>query len=60
MPQGPSIKKVVTSLLPLRHGTIRIGTQEVEAEPVLTEIAKDILKDLGHERCATQVGCTEF
>lgn len=46
---GISLKKIVRALRPLRHVTIRIGDQQLEAGPVIPDQVADLLSALeGH------------
>ncbi len=43
-----SLKKLIQTLRPLRHVTIRIGNQQLDAEPTIPTHAATILNKLGH------------
>lgn len=45
---GTSIKKIIHTLRPLRHVTIQIGDQHLEAEPTITDDISQLLHALGH------------
>ena len=45
---GVSLKKIIRTVRPLRHATIRIGDHHLEAEPHIPTHAADILTTLGH------------
>ena len=45
---GASLKKIIRTLRPLRHVTIRIGDQHLEAEPDIPDRAAELLTSLGH------------
>lgn len=45
---GASLKKIIQTLRPLRHITIRIGDQHLEAEPAIPNNVADLLTTLGH------------
>lgn len=45
---GTSLKKLIHTLRPLRHVTIRIGHHQLEAEPTIPHNATQILNALGH------------
>lgn len=46
---GQSLKKIITSLWPLRHVTIRLATgHQLDAEPAITADTAEMLQRLGH------------
>ncbi|MDO5092534.1 MAG: IS1634 family transposase [Propionibacteriaceae bacterium] len=45
---GASLKKIIHTLRPLRHVTIRIGGQQLQAEPPIPNRAAELLQSLGH------------
>lgn len=45
---GVSLKKIIQTLRPLRHVTIRIGDQHLEAEPTIPNNIAELLTTLGH------------
>lgn len=45
---GVSLKKIIRTLRPLQHVTIRIGDQQLEAEPATPDPVTEILDALGH------------
>lgn len=45
---GTSLKKIIQTLQPLRHVTIRIGDQHLEAEPTIPNNVAELLTTLGH------------
>jgi hypothetical protein len=45
---GWSIRKIVRALRPLRHVTIRLGDQQLQAHPPIPDDTAQILNALGH------------
>lgn len=45
---GWSIRKIIRSLRPLRHVTISIGDQQLQASPSIPADTAEMLRDLGH------------
>ena len=45
---GISLKKIIRTLRPLQHVTIRIGNQQLQAEPPIPDRAAKLLQSLGH------------
>lgn len=45
---GPSLKKIITLLKPLRKVTINVGGYELVADPEIPETVRQILNNLGH------------
>lgn len=45
---GWSIKKLIQTLRPLRHVTITIGSQQIEAAPAIPTDVQEILRLAGH------------
>ena len=45
---GTSLRKIINTLQPLRHVTITINGQPLQAEPALPEPAQQLLTALGH------------
>ena len=45
---GVSLKKIIRTLRPLRHVTIGIGDQHLEAEPTIPNNIAELLTTLGH------------
>ncbi|MDF1489422.1 IS1634 family transposase [Tessaracoccus caeni] len=45
---GWSIRKIIKTLRPLQHVTIRIGDQHIQAEPAIPDTTAKMLRTLGH------------
>ena len=45
---GQSLKKIITTLRPLRHVTININGHQLDAEPTITTETRELLEALGH------------
>ena len=45
---GRSLKKIITTLRPLRHVTITLNGHPLDAHPAINDDAHDLLRSLGH------------
>ena len=52
---GWSLKKIIRALRPLQHVTIRVAGHQLQAQPAIPDDVAELLRNLGHQMCATRV-----